>query len=222
MHLILIGAATWGFLELQDEIREGDPIGFDDRVLLWFREADAVGELRGPEWLETTARDITALGSIPVLTLLTIAVGGLFLLRRQYRPLILTIVTVIGGAFLVDGLKAIYARSRPEIVPHLVAETSLSFPSGHSTMSTVVYLSLAVMFAEFQHRRRVRVYIVSCAGILAILIGVSRVMLGVHFPSDVAAGWTIGLIWASLGWLVAIWLKRRSKTGGDPDDGSDG
>ncbi|MFP4281136.1 MAG: phosphatase PAP2 family protein, partial [Opitutales bacterium] len=143
-------------------------------------------------------------------TLLTFGVAGFFVLRRQWAALGLTLVTVIGGAYLVDGLKSLYARERPEITAHLMEEASLSFPSGHSTMAAVVYLTLAVMVAEFQERRRLRVYLMGYAGILVGLIGMSRVVLGVHYPSDVAAGWTLGVLWASGTWLAVRLAKRRS------------
>lgn len=209
LFLFFLGGASWIFIELQDEVREGEPLPFDEWMLLWFREADDPSALRGPEWLEETVRDITALGGPTVLTIVTVGISGFFLLRRQFQPLLLMLGTVIGGAFLVDGLKELYERTRPEMTAHLVEEASHSFPSGHSTMATVVYLSLAVMLAQFQKKRRMRVYIVGYAALLAFMIGISRVILGVHYPSDVAAGWTVGVLWASLGWFVAWFLKRR-------------
>ena len=207
--LLVMAATCWGFVELADEVREGDTRVFDEQVLLFFRVPGHPERLRGPADMEMVVRDITALGGAAVLTLLTIGVAGFFILRRQWPALSLMLVTVVGGTILVDGLKSVFARERPTILAHLMEETSYSFPSGHSTMATVVYLSLAVMLAEFQDKRRVRIYIIASAALVAILVGVSRVVLGVHYPSDVAAGWTLGVLWAALTWIVAKRLKRR-------------
>lgn len=208
--LLVIAAACWGFLTLQAEVRAGNNWSFDERVLLFFREAGDPAQLRGPDRLGMVARDITALGGVAVLSLLTVGVAGFFVLRRQWAPLALMLITVVGGVVIVDGLKHAYGRERPAVATHLMQETSYSFPSGHSTMATVVYLSLAVMLAEFQEKRRLRIYIIGYAAVLAFLIGVSRVVLGVHYPSDVAAGWTLGLLWGTCTWIVARLLRRRS------------
>lgn len=207
--LLVMAAACWGFVELADEMREGDTRAVDEQLLLLFREPGNPERLRGPADMEMVVRDITALGGAAVLTLFTLGVAGFFILRRQWPALSLMLVTVVGGTLLVDSLKNVFARERPTILAHLMEETSYSFPSGHSTMATVVYLSLAVMLAEFQNKRRVRIYIIAFAALLAVLIGVSRVVLGVHYPSDVAAGWTLGISWAALTWIVAKRLKKR-------------
>lgn len=207
--LLLMAAALWGFIELQDEVREGDPLLFDEQILLFFRAADDPGQLRGPVWMEKAWRDITSLGGGSVLTLITLGATGFFVLRRQWIPVAVMLLTVIGGAFVLIGLKGLYERERPQVTAHLVEEISSGFPSGHSTMAMVVYLTLAVMLAEFQKKRRIRVYILGYGILLALLVGISRIILGVHYPSDVAAGWTFGLLWALLGW-IAVWLLKRS------------
>ena len=207
--LLFSGCALWAFIELQDEVRDGEAFAFDERILLSFREPGNPDELRGPRWLEKVSRDITALGGNAVLTLVTIGAGGFFLLRRQWVPLAVTLTSAIGGALLVDWLKSLYERERPTITRHLMEEASHSFPSGHSTMAVVIYLTLAVTLAEFQEKRRLRVYILGYAATLAALIGLSRVILGVHYPSDVAAGWTIGILWAGLTWIAVRLMKRR-------------
>lgn len=207
--LVLMGAAAWTFLEIQDGVRSGAPFDYDERILLFFRVPGSPEILRGPAWMESAVRDLTSLGGRAVLTLVTFAVSGFFVLRRQFRPLLLLWVVVIGGTLLMGELKAFYARPRPELNLRPGVETSLSFPSGHAMMSTMIYMTLAVMIAEFQDRRRMRAYIVGFAAFLAALIGLTRVILGVHYPSDVVAGWTVGLCWALLCWLVAHWLRRH-------------
>ncbi len=207
---VVMAGACWAFIGLQEEVFEGETRKVDEQVLLFFREAGHPATLRGPAWTANAARDVTALGGVTVLSLLTLGLAGFFVLRRQWGALALMLITVIGGVFIVDGLKTAYGRERPTVIDHLVEETSYSFPSGHSTMATVVYLTLAVMLAEFQEKRSLRVYILGYAVLLAGLIGVSRVVLGVHYPSDVAAGWTLGLLWATCTWVVARVLKRRA------------
>lgn len=207
--LALIGTAGWIFLEIQDNIRSGAAFDFDERILLFFRVPGSPEILLGPPWIEYAARDLTSLGGRAVLTLVTLAVSGVFLLRRQFQPLILLWIIVMGGTLLMGELKTFYARPRPDLNLRLSGETSLSFPSGHAMMSTMIYMTLAVMVAEFQEGRRMRVYTVSFAAFLAALIGLTRVVLGVHYPSDVIAGWTVGICWALFCWLVAHWLKRH-------------
>lgn len=183
-----MAAALWGFIELQDEVQEGDPLPFDEQILLFFRAPDDPGSLRGPAWMEKASRDITPLGGGPVLTLVTLGAAGFFVLRRQWTPLAVMLVTVIGGAFVLDGLKGLYERERPQVTAHLVNEVSYSFLSGHSAMATVVYLTLAVMLAEFQKKRRMRVYILGYGALLAFLIGISRIILGVQLPERCGRG----------------------------------
>jgi undecaprenyl-diphosphatase len=96
------------------------------------------------------------------------------------------------------------------VVPQLVAETSPSFPSGHAMMSAVIYLTLGTLLAQLCPRWRERTYVLTVAGVLAVLIGLTRLYLGVHYPTDVLAGWTVGLAWALASGLLASGLRRRS------------
>jgi undecaprenyl-diphosphatase len=117
--------------------------------------------------------------------------------------------SVIGGAILSNLLKDFFQRPRPEIVPHLAYAANTSFPSGHSMMSAVTYLTLAALLARSQERRRIKAYFLLLAVLITFLVGVSRIYLGVHWPTDVLAGWTAGTTWALLCWLVARSLQRR-------------
>ena len=114
-----------------------------------------------------------------------------------------------GGVLLTQGLKFLYGRVRPEIVPHLMQEASASFPSGHSALSAVVYLTLGSILATPQRRPAVRVFIFSAALLVSLAVGATRVLLGVHYPSDVLAGWCVGIAWAALCWAAALLLGRR-------------
>ena len=153
---------------------------------------------------------MTALGSVPVLVLVTVAVAGFLALSRLYRSLILVLTAAIGGTVWTFLLKELFARERPPLFGEAVVSTA-SFPSGHSALSAVVYLTLAAMLARLVERRRLRVYVVSVAALTVFLVGVSRVALGVHYPSDVLAGWTLGLAWALFCWVCMALLQRRGQ-----------
>lgn len=203
--ILIVVVGAWGFVELLDEVREGDTQTIDEwvmrRVALW----------HGSEHrhLEEIGRDITALGSVTVLSLCTLAVVIFLLLVRNYRAMWLVIIATLGGQGLSSVLKYFIARERPTVSEHLTHVYTASFPSGHAMMSAVVYLTLGSLLAGIVRRTRLRVFFLALALVLTFLVGVSRVYMGVHWPTDVLAGWTAGLVWAILCWLVARWLRRR-------------
>lgn len=209
--ILVIVAALWTFLFLAEAVRGGTIQQFDDAILLAFRQPEHTDIPRGPEWLPTVMRDITSLGGAPVIMLFTISVAGYLALRRKFQPLLLLAVASVGGALLDFGLKIVVGRGRPTIVPHLMPADSLSFPSGHSLMSMVVYLVLAVLLTPQLPDRRTRIYVVAVALFFTLVIGISRVYLGVHYPSDVLGGWSMGLAWATLCWLITWYLERRRR-----------
>jgi undecaprenyl-diphosphatase len=206
----ILVSASWIFIEIADEVTEGATQNFDEWVLKAARDARNTEIPRGPEWFPESVRDITALGSGMVLALITLSVAGFLVLRKDYKLLILLLFAVIGGALLDTALKDFFARERPSVVLKLMPATSFSFPSGHSMMSMVVYLSLGSLIARIQTRRRIKVYVISLALFFSLIIGLSRIYLGVHYPTDVLAGWSMGLAWATLVWFVAWYIQRRS------------
>ncbi len=206
--LVIVGA-LWTFLIIAEAVHEGTIQQFDDMVLLSLRHSPDEEVPRGPAWLPETMRDITSLGGGTVIALVTLSVAGYLALRKKYQALLLLVVATVGGALIDFGLKDLVARGRPNIVSHLMPADSFSFPSGHSMMSMVVYLVLAVLLTPQLPDRRSRVYVVAVALFLTLIIGVSRVYLGVHYPSDVLGGWSLGLAWATLCWLAAWYLERR-------------
>jgi undecaprenyl-diphosphatase len=161
--------------------------------------------------------DFTALGSVALLSLITCCSIGYLIAVRMIRLAGFVALSTGLGAVLSAGLKALLARPRPEIVPHLVEVNSLSFPSGHAMNSAIIYLTLAVLLARGQQRRSVQIYLISIAIALVLLVGSSRAYLGVHWPSDILAGWTIGAIWAALCSLVSRQLQRRRQLDGATD-----
>ena len=210
---LVIAGGLWGFVELMEVARATTPHAFDTEILLAFREPGQPNNPIGPPWLEGAMRDITSLGSASVLVLITAAVIIYLLLARRWGTALFIFVAVAGGQVLSSLLKVGIDRPRPELVSHLVNETSLSFPSGHAMLSAVTYLTLGSLAARFLHGRTTKIYVLSLAVLTTVLVGVSRIYLGVHWPSDVLAGWCAGFAWAMLCWLVARFLQRRKVVG---------
>ncbi|UVK42711.1 phosphatase PAP2 family protein [Mesorhizobium sp. AR07] len=214
---LLIAGCLWGFEELMEVARATTPHAFDTEILLAFRQAGQPGIPIGPLWLEGVMRDVTSLGSATVLVLITAATIVYLLLIRRPAPALLIFVAVAGGQLLSSLLKVGVDRPRPELVSHLVSETSLSFPSGHAMLSAVTYLTLGSLAAGFLQDRTVKAYVLVLAVLTTLLVGISRIYLGVHWPSDVLAGWCAGFAWAMLCWLAARLLQRRK--GGESEIG---
>ena len=209
MAMALVVGGAWGFIELADEVVEGDTRSFDEWAVRAMRHADDPASPIGPAWLHEVGRDMTALGGIAVLTLVTAAVAGYLILVRKYRGLILVLVATFGALILSTVLKQAFDRQRPDLVPHLSIVQTASFPSGHSMMSSAVYLTLGTLLARLVPRMVLKAYFIALALLISFLIGISRVYMGVHYPTDVLAGWTLGLVWALLCWIVAYYLQRR-------------
>ena len=200
---------SWGFIELADDATEGDYDEIENRIMRALRQADDPSLPVGPWWSGEMARDITALGGATVVTLMTCLVVGYLVLRRAYGATALVLVAILGGYLLSNTMKNIFDRPRPSVVPHLAEVVSASFPSGHSMVSSVAYLTLGALLARTVARRREKVYFIVASLLLTLLIGLSRVYLGVHYPTDVLAGWSAGIAWALLCWTFAYWLQRR-------------
>jgi undecaprenyl-diphosphatase len=199
------------FAKTAAEMREGDLREWDDGVLRMVRSPDDPSVPIGPTWLVQAAIDVTALGGTTVLALFLMIVVGYLALESRYDAIVLVVIATAGGGLLGEGMKWWFARARPEIVPHLVNVGSASFPSGHSMLALVTYLTLGALLARFVPRRRTRTYCITISLLLALLVGLSRVYLGVHYPTDVLAGWSAGLAWALLCWLGARYLQYRGR-----------
>jgi undecaprenyl-diphosphatase len=209
--LALAAAALWGFVELADEVLEGETHAFDERILLALRSATDPSDPLGPGWLEELMRDVTGLGSTGVLTFVTLAVAGFLALNRKTHAALFVVAAVGGGMLLSTLLKMGFDRPRPDLVPHGALVYTASFPSGHATISAVVYLTLGALLARVQPRFVLKLYLLGLAILLTVMVGVSRVYLGVHWPTDVLAGWAVGAAWALLCWATALWLQRRGR-----------
>ena len=205
----LIVAAIWALAELTDEVVEGSTRNLDRDILLLLRTPGDPSDPIGPCWLEEMGRAFTALGGVAVLTLTTLVVSVFFLLLKRWKLTAYILVTVAGGILISGIAKEFFDRSRPDLVPHGSLIQTASFPSGHSMMAAVTYLTLGVLIARVQSRFILKVYVMSVAVLLTIFVGVSRVYLGVHWPTDVAAGWLAGGAWSMICLIVARYLAER-------------
>ncbi|HKR24583.1 MAG TPA: phosphatase PAP2 family protein [Allosphingosinicella sp.] len=199
----------FAFLRLGSEIMEGETFALDRWLLLALRSASDSSVPAGPGWLLEAMVDITALGGVSVLTVITIIAAGYLVAARKPATAAFLVAAVSGGAVASTLLKMVFARPRPDVVGHLVEVSSLSFPSGHAMNSAIVYLTLGALLARAEDDRRVRIYLIAVAVALTLVIGFTRVYLGVHWPSDVLAGWCVGAAWAVLSSLAARALQRR-------------
>ena len=199
----LVGVALLALL-----VGGGAPLAWDRAIMLALRVPGDPAQPIGPRWLHAALVDVTALGSGTVLTLVVAGTIGLLLVRRLWLTAALVAAATISGSIIAAQAKYWVGRPRPELVDHLVQVTGLSFPSGHATNSALVYLTLAGLVAQVADGRAVRSYIFVIAILLTGAIGVSRVYLGVHWPSDVLAGWCAGTGWAALWWWLGATLRR--------------
>lgn len=207
--LLLIAGGIWAFVEVADEVIEGESLAFDEALLRAFRRPDDLSKPIGPAWVLRIAEDLTALGGVAVITLVTVISTGYLALRKKWGAAALIVLSIGGGAIVSTLLKNWFDRPRPTAVAHLIEVHSLSFPSGHSMLSAVTYLTLGSLLARTTADWRIKAYILALAVLLAGVIGTTRVFLGVHYPTDVLAGWCAGISWALLCSLVARWLQRH-------------
>ena len=207
----LIAAMIAVFAKIADEVVEGETHAFDQTVLRALRNPNDLADPIGPAWLELAMRDITSLGGFTVVILVTLAAIGYLVIDGKRAAALFVMVSIAGGTVLSEGLKHLFARPRPDLVAHLVEVQTASFPSGHAMLSAVIFLTLGALLARIQRRRRLKAYVISVAIVLTLMIGASRVYLGVHWPTDVLAGWCAGAAWAMGCWLLAMWLQSRGK-----------
>lgn len=198
-HALIAGLLCWaGFAAMAVLMQSGRMGIFDAAGLKLWRDHANLGLPRGPGWLIEAVRDYTALGGLLLRHLFALAAVGALLFLRLRREAVLFAATVMSGWLVGSALKALFGRARPDIVPHLMAVDGASFPSGHSFNAAVVYVAMALAFAALSPLRRLRWTLIGCALALTFLVGLSRVWLGVHYPSDVVAGWLGGTGWAFL------------------------
>lgn len=211
LAIIIVAGGSWVFVELADEIGEDSTRAIDRRIILALRTPSDPTDPIGPQWFEEMMRDYTAMGGVGLLVSLTVVVAVYLFLHRRPALAWLAIVAVLGGLAISLALKAGFDRPRPDLVPHGSYVYTRSFPSGHAMMAAITYLVLGVMLARTQAGRWPRIYILSLAVLLTVVVGISRVYLGVHWPTDVLGGWAAGAVWALVCWLAALFIERRGR-----------
>jgi undecaprenyl-diphosphatase len=204
--IIAIPLFLFGFIA--QAVAEHKPLKFDRYIMTALRDRSDPSVPVGPAWLREAARDVTSLGSNIVLGIVIFAVVGYLFFDHKPAVAALMLIAVIGGVALNDLLKYVFARPRPHFVMHAARVFTTSFPSGHATLSAIAYLTMGVLLARTQHSFAISLYFISLAVFLTAIIGVSRVYLGVHYPTDIVAGWCIGGAWAMACWVLMMWLQR--------------
>ncbi|MGC1271663.1 MAG: phosphatase PAP2 family protein [Croceibacterium sp.] len=192
-----------GFGTLAEDILEGEALDFDHFIITALRQPPDYAVPIGPHWFNNAMTDLTALGGVTVLTLAVVLASAMLVLRKRLRMAAMLVFATSSGAIAGTMLKGLFARPRPDVVRHLVEVNSLSFPSGHAMNSAIVFLTLGAIVSRNYEERSTRLFIMIAAILLTLTIGISRVYLGVHWPSDVLAGWSVGGAWALLMGLVA-------------------
>ena len=211
-ELAVIGALVLTFILIGNAVGGGiDQL--DKNILLAMR--DAPDDPWGPHWFEAGMQHLSALGSIAVTGLVAIIAVLFLLVGRKPRLALLVVMCAVGTLIAMAVLKGLYDRPRPTVVTHVESIKSLSFPSGHSMIAAALYLTLAVLVARAMPDRRLRRFTVAIGATIAMLVGVTRMYLGVHYPSDVLGGWTVGVTWALVCGVVARRLEKSGTVEGD-------
>jgi len=206
---VLMAGSLWAFIWISEEVAEGDTHGIDEAILLSLRTPGDDSDPLGPGWVEELGRDATALGGVGVLTFITLASVVFLILSGKHRAAIFVAAAIASGTLVSVALKLGFGRPRPDLVPHGSIVNSASFPSGHSMLSALVYLTLGALLARLQPKRRLKAYVILLSLLVTVGVGISRVYLGVHWPTDVLAGWAAGAAWAMLCWILVLWLQRH-------------
>ena len=210
--LIAMTAALLGLFGIvADEALEGDTVAFDTAVTALFRtDTNAV---IGPLWVQEAVRDFTSLGSFTILGLIVIATAVYLLMERKAGTAVFLVASVVAGTVISNVLKQTFNRPRPDVDASLTVFTA-SFPSGHAALSAVVYLTLGALLSQSVRSPLIKGYFIGLALLMAFLVGVSRIYLGMHYPTDVIAGWSLGLSWAMICWAIkqAIEARRPSSS----------
>ena len=205
---VFLGALAF-FVALAANAPQGTYVPLELQLMRDMRHG---GHPVGPTWLAGAVRDLTALGSAIDIFLMIVLIFAYLCLTRRYGFALWLVAATSGGEVLNTALKGLFDRPRPEAELHLVAVTSTSFPSGHAMAAAIFYLTVGLILVRLATRRREKVFFMATAVLLTGLAGFSRVYLGVHYPTDVLAGWAAGAAWALSCCFVADWLARRAGT----------
>jgi len=206
-----VALLAWAFIQLSSEMVEGDTRAFDMQLL---RAAQSLRS--GQPWVAEVMRDLSGLGSTAVLTLFTAVTVGYLALVSARTTALLVATAVITGSVGVSWLKDVFGRLRPAADFAELVAPGLSFPSGHASVSAIVFLTLGALLASTRSRAIERTYILAMAALMTLLVGLSRITLGVHWATDVLAGWAFGAAW-SMVWLLLAQRFARDAAGVNPE-----
>lgn len=210
MGALAVLLAGFGFLA--EDVLEGETQAFDDAILYGLRVPGKPETPIGPSWLVEAARDVTALGSFSVLGILVTLVVVYLLLAGNRGTAILIGATVVSGATFSTLIKQWFDRPRPELTGVAKVFTA-SFPSGHAMVGAVSFLAIGAVLAAATKDNTLRAYYIGAAIALTLLVGLSRIYLGVHYPTDVFAGWCLGAAWALFCFILADILRQMRASG---------
>jgi undecaprenyl-diphosphatase len=193
LSLWLGGAALafGAFVRITRELIEGEVGAMDNAILL------AVAKKRTP-WLTTTALDVTALGSITLVVLFSAFTLMVLLVLRDRLGAIQLVAASAGAGILTLVTKNIIERIRPEEAQRLVVVSGFSYPSGHSLSTSALYLTIAIIAGRYVHHSGAKAAVFLAVSAVLIMVGASRVYLGVHYATDVVSGISLGAAWALL------------------------
>lgn len=214
--IAIISGLILFFLQIADWVEDDELEHFDQTILMWFRDPTNIDQVIGPVWVHEMVRDLTSLGSFVILALVVAGVCIYLVMQRLRTEAMLVLVSVLGGTLLSTVLKMTYNRPRPDLV-NMSHQFTASFPSGHSMLSAVTFLTIGVLLAKLAPNRPLRIYAFSAAIFLTLIVGISRIYMGVHYPTDVLAGWCLGAAWALLCSAIATVLQRRGKVISTPE-----
>ena len=214
LFAIAVLLSLFGFIA--HEVGTGEPTALDRRVTLALRSSVDPSRPIGPAWVQEAARDVTSLGSIIVIVITTVAVAGYLYLSHRPGIAWLMLLAVGGGIALNNLLKLVFARQRPSVVTSSARVFTTSFPSGHATLSAIAYLTIGALLSRASPSAAVSLYLMALAVFLTTIIGCSRIYLGVHYPTDVLAGWCIGAAWALFCWMLMAWLQNQGQVEPSP------
>jgi undecaprenyl-diphosphatase len=203
---ILVAAVVLFVFGVFAEAVGGKPLALDRRIMLTLRSQTDPSVPAGPAWLREAARDVTSLGGTVVLGAIIFVVEGYLLLVREFAAAWLIAIAALGGLALNNLLKFVIARPRPAVIAHGAPHYTKSFPSGHAAMSAITYLTIGALLTQTHPAFVTGLFITAIAMILTFTVGVSRIYLGVHYPTDILGGWCVGAAWSMLCWQVVAWL----------------
>ena len=214
LALVALGVAgLWVVIHIGGELREGDTYALDGALLRALRVSGDPHQAIGPPWLTGVLRDVTALGSPTIIAFVTLMAAAALIFRQLWRRALVLVIVCCSASASDDLLKVVYHRARPGYAVAGLYTDLQSFPSGHSTATAALWLTLAAIAASLERRTDAKVFWFAMALAAILAVGFSRVFLGAHWPTDVLAGWILGAVWALIGW--GAWRALPSRWRGE-------